>query len=142
MLFRSIKNSKKEIYLNTDFDLQEIREDLKNAIDRGVRVIAFCFNKLDNMGLRIEIYHKSKEKESFKNPSRIMLVADLNKSLVVTKVGDKISGFYTDNQVFINIISEHIHSDIYMAKLAQIYEETFNEKIKIDTLHEKRNFIV
>lgn len=137
-----IKNSKKEIYLNTDFDLQEIREDLKNAIDRGVRVIAFCFNKLDNMGLRIEIYHKSKEKESFKNPSRIMLVADLNKSLVVTKVGDKISGFYTDNQVFINIISEHIHSDIYMAKLAQIYEETFNEKIKIDTLQEKRNFIV
>ena len=137
-----IKNSKKEIYLNTDFDLQEIREDLKNAIDRGVRVIAFCFNKLDNMGLRIEIYHKSKEKESFKNPSRIMLVADLNKSLVVTKVGDKISGFYTDNQVFINIISEHIHSDIYMAKLAQVYEETFNEKIKIDTLQEKRNFIV
>lgn len=137
-----IKNSKKEIYLNTDFDLQEIREDLKNAIDRGVRVIAFCFNKLDNMGLRIEIYHKSKEKESFKNPSRIMLVADLNKSLVVTKVRDKISGFYTDNQVFINIISEHIHSDIYMAKLAQIYEETFNEKIKIDTLQEKRNFIV
>ena len=60
----------------------------------------------------------------------------------MTKVGDKISGFYTDNQVFINIISEHIHSDIYMAKLAQIYEETFNEKIKIDTLHEKRNFIV
>ena len=44
-----------------------------------------------------------------------MLVADLNKSLVVTKLEIKISGFYTDNQVFINIISEHIHSDIYMA---------------------------
>lgn len=136
-----IKNSKKEIYLNTDFDLWEFREDLRQAIDRGVRVIAFCFNKLDNMGLRIEIYHKSKEEEKFQNPSRIMLVADLDKSLVVTKVGEKISGVYTDNQVFINIISEHIHSDIYMAKLSKIYEETFNDKIRIDTLHEKRNYI-
>ena len=93
------------------------------------------------MGLRIEIYHKSKEREKYQNSSRIMLVSDLEKSLVVTKIDDVVSGMYTDNQVFINIISEHIHSDIYMAKLAKIYEETFDEKIKIDTLHEKKNLI-
>lgn len=136
-----IDSAKKEIYINTDFNLFELRENLKNAIERGVRIIAFCFNKLDNMGLRIEIYHKSEEKEDYKNSSRIMMVSDLTKSLVVTKIDDSISGIYTDNQVFINIISEHIHSDIYMAKLAKIYEEMFNEKIKIDTLHEKRNLI-
>ncbi|STO31701.1 Sugar-specific transcriptional regulator TrmB [Fusobacterium necrogenes] len=140
-LINVIDSAKKEIYINTDFNLIELRENLKKAIDRGVRVIAFCFNKLDNMGLRMEIYHKSNKVENFKKPSRIMLVVDLNKSFVVTKVGDKTSGIYTDNQVFINIISEHIHSDIYMAKLAKIYEEIFNENIKIDTLHEKRNFI-
>lgn len=140
-LINIISNAKKEIYLNTDFNLKEIREELKAAIDRGVRIIVFCFNKLDSMGLRMEIYHKSNELENFKNSSRIMLVADLNKSLIVTKVCDKISGIYTNNQVFINIVSEHIHSDIYMAKLAKIYEDTFNERIKIDTLHEKRNFI-
>lgn len=141
VLIEIIDNSKKEIYINTDFDLSEIRENLKKAIDRGVRVIAFCFNELDNMGLRIEIYHKSKEREKYQNSSRIMLVSDLEKSLVVTKIDDVVSGMYTDNQVFINIISEHIHSDIYMAKLAKIYEETFDEKIKIDTLHEKKNLI-
>lgn len=140
-LISVIDSAKKEIYINTDFNLLELRDNLKKAIDRGVRVIAFCFNKLDNMGLRMEIYHKSNKAENFKNSSRIMLVVDLNKSLVVTKIGEKTSGIYTDNQVFINIISEHIHSDIYMAKLAKIYEETFNENIKIDTLHEKRNFI-
>lgn len=140
-LIELINKSKKEIYINTDFDLFELRESLKKAIDRGVRIIAFCFNELDNMGLRMEIYHKSKEKENYRNPSRVMVVSDLEKSLVVTKINDVISGMYTDNQVFINIISEHIHSDIYMAKLAKIYEETFNEKIKIDTLHEKRNLI-
>lgn len=140
-LISAIDSAKKEIYINTDFNLLDLKDNLKRAIDRGVRVIAFCFNKLDNMGLRMEIYHKSNKVESFKNSSRIMLVVDLNKSLVVTKIGEKTSGIYTDNQVFINIIAEHIHSDIYMAKLAKIYEETFNENIKIDTLHEKRNFI-
>lgn len=136
-----IDSSKQEIYINTDFNLIEFRENIKKAIERGVRVIAFCFNRLDNMGLRMEIYHKGKEKEDFKNSSRIMLVSDLKKSIVVTKIDETVSGIFTDNQVFINIISEHIHSDIYMAKLAKIYEETFNDKIKIDTLHEKRNLI-
>ena len=70
-----------------------------------------------------------------------MLVSDLNKGLIVTKIGDKVSGILTDNQIFINIISEHIHSDIYMEKLAKIYEDTFEEKIRINTLHEKRNLI-
>lgn len=70
-----------------------------------------------------------------------MLVSDLNKGLIVTKIGDKVSGILTDNQIFINIISEHIHSDIYMAKLAKIYEDTFEEKIRINTFHEKRNLI-
>ncbi len=140
-LIEIIDKSKKEIYLNTDFNLIELKEPLKKAIDRGVRVIAFCFNKLDNMGLRMEIYHKSKESEGYKNSSRIMLVSDLERSLVVTKIDGIVSGMYTDNKVFINIISEHIHSDIYMAKLAKIYEETFNEKIRINTLHEAKNYI-
>ena len=140
-LLNIISNAKKELYINTDFNLEVIREELKIAIDRGVRIIVFCFNKLDNMGLRMEIYHKSNKIESFKNSSRIMLVSDLNKGLIVTKIGDKVSGILTDNQIFINIISEHIHSDIYMAKLAKIYEDTFEEKIRINTLHEKRNLI-
>lgn len=136
-----IENSKREIYINTNFDLSEVREELKSAIERGVRIIVFCFNKLDNMGLKIEIYNKSDKKETFEKSNRIMLVSDLNKGLIVTKIGEKISGVYTDNKIFINIIAEHIHSDIYMAKLAKIYEDTFEDKIRINTLHERKNLI-
>ncbi|WP_291259117.1 TrmB family transcriptional regulator [Fusobacterium sp.] len=136
-----IDKSEREIYINTDFNLQELRETLEKALKRGVRIILFSFNKLDNLGLNIEVYHKSQKKESYKNSSRLMLVADLKKSLIITKIGEKFSGICTDNQIFIKIISEHIHSDIYMAKLSKIYEEIFDDKIKIDTLHERRNLI-
>lgn len=136
-----INNARKEIYLNTDFNLLNFKNELKAAIERGVRIIAFCFNKLDSMGLKIEIYHKSNLKEDYKHPSRIMAVIDLEKSFVVTKVNDSIDGIYTDNKVFTKIIAEHIHSDIYMAKLAKVYEETFNESIKVDTMHERNDLI-
>lgn len=141
ILIGIIEEAEKEIYINTDFNLIGIKEPLKRAIDRGIRVIAFCFNELDNMGLNMEIYHKSNMKEKYENSSRIMVVVDLNKSLVVTRIGEIVEGIFTDNQVFVNIIAEHIHSDIYMAKIAGIYEKTFDEQVKIDTLHEKRNRI-
>lgn len=136
-----IEKSESEIYINTDFNLQSLRENLERAIERGVRIILFSFNEIDNLGLDIEVYHKGQEKESYKNSSRLMLVADLKRSLIVTRIGEKFSGICTDNEIFIKIISEHIHSDIYMAKLSKIYEEIFDDKIKIDTLHERRNLI-
>lgn len=141
ILTKIIDNATDEIYINSDFKLLEYRDSLRKAIERGVRVIIFSFNKVDDMGLDIEVYHKSNVVENYSNPTRIMIVADLRYSFVVTKRDDSIDGIYTNDEIFIKIISEHIHGDIYMAKLASIYEESFDEKIKIDTLHEHKNLI-
>ena len=136
-----IKDAEKEIYLNTDFNLEIMESDLKEAAKRGVRIIIFSFNKLEDIGEEIEYYHKTELKETHKNPKRIMMVTDLCNSFVVTNTGDKMIGTLTDNEVYVQIISEHIHSDIYMARLAKIYEESFEKKISINSLHEKKNFI-
>lgn len=118
-----------------------MKSDLKEAAERGVRIIIFSFNKLEDIGKEIEYYHKTEVKETHKNPKRIMMVVDLSNSFVVTNTGDKIMGTLTDNEVYVQIISEHIHSDIYMARLAEIYEKSFEKKISINSLHEKKNFI-
>lgn len=137
-----IREAEKEIYLNTDFDLEIIKDELREAVERKVRIIIFSFNILKDIGIEgIEYYHKTEVYEDHNNPKRIMVVADLKKSFVVTKVNDKIIGTLTDNEVFVQIIAEHIHSDIYMARLAKIYEKSFEESISINSLHEKKNFI-
>lgn len=137
-----IRDAQKEIYLNTDFPLEIIKDELKGAAERGVRIIIFSFNLLKDIGVKeIEYYHKTEVYEKHDNPKRIMIVADLIKSFVVTSVTDKIIGTLTDNEIFVQIIAEHIHSDIYMARLAKIYEKAFEESISINSLHEKKNFI-
>lgn len=136
-----IKTSEKEIYLNSDFNLLPYKNELKKATKRGVRIIAFSFYKIDNLDLDMEIYYKSDLNNKKITESRLMIVSDLKKSFVVTKLENTIDGIYSENYNFTKIVSEHIHSDIYMAKLSNIFEEKFNEDLKIDTLHEKNNLI-
>lgn len=140
-LLEIIGKSQKEIYMNSDFRLDDYKNELKKAIERGVRIILFSFNKVDDMGLDIEVYHKSSAVENYQNPTRLMIVSDLKDSMIVTRKNENIAGIYTDDEIFIKIISEHIHGDIYMAKIASIFEESFADRIKIDTLHEHKNLI-
>lgn len=141
IIIEMIGNSEKEIYLNSDFNLTPYKKELKKAIKKGVRVIAFSFYKIDNLDLDMEIYYKSDLNNRKITESRLMMVSDLKKSFVVTKRENRIDGIYSENYNFTKIVSEHIHSDIYMAKLSKIFEEKFNEDLKIDTLHEKNNLI-
>lgn len=137
-----IKNAEEEIYMNIDFPLDIIEKELKEASSNGVRVIIFSFNKLKEIQAKgIEYYHKTNVCEDHRHSKRIMVVADLKKSFVVTNSGEKITGTLTDNPEYIQIISEHIHSDIYMARLAKLYEKSFEKNISINSLHEKKNFI-
>lgn len=137
-----IKNAEKEIYMNIDFPLEIIEKELKEAASKGVRVIIFSFNKLREIDAKgIEYYHKTDACEDYKHSKRIMVVVDLKKSFVVTNSSEKITGTLTDNPEYIQIISEHIHSDIYMARLAKLYEKSFEKSISINSLHEKKNFI-
>lgn len=51
-----IKKSTKEIYMNTDFDVDLFKDDIDAAIKRGVRVVMFSFSALDFDGIPIEFY--------------------------------------------------------------------------------------
>ena len=46
-----------EIYLNTDFHLELLEQELNEAIKRGVRVIVFSFNKLAVPHPKIELVY-------------------------------------------------------------------------------------
>lgn len=45
----------------------------------------------------------------------------------------------TGNKLFVKIMSEHIHNDIYLLKLRELYGRGMYDKIHIDTAYERRN---
>lgn len=133
-------NSKKEVYINTNYDLNMFRDEIKDLNKRGVRIILFSFEVYPLDGLNIETYYKDSKKHcSYK---RMMLVSDYNKTLIGSgKNEEYFVGTFTENELLVSIISEHIHNDIYMYR----WEEKngvnlVNRDLMIESLMEESHF--
>lgn len=130
-----LRAAKKEVYINTDFDLKIFSEELVELRQKGVRVIVFSFSKFNGQELPIEIYCHSDGKSQGVH-SRFMLVVDFKTTLIA----DQNKGTFTENDLMASIVSEHIHHDIYLLKLKEKYnKDLIDEDIKINTMMESGN---
>lgn len=137
-----IKKSTKEIYMNTDFDVELFIEDIHEAVKRGVRVVIFSFSALDFRGIPLEFYsHGISICECGAN-TRLMLVVDYEEVLIASKGMDEdYIGTVSFSKLLVQITSEHIHHDIYLMKLKEKYgKDLFDEKILLNTLMERENY--
>lgn len=136
-----LKTAEKEVYINTDFNLEIFSKEFWELHNKGVRIIVFTFSKLNTENLPIEIFSNSHNIFSQDKETRMMLVVDFKATLMagIGKNKEEFIGTFTENTLLTSIISEHIHNDIYLLKLKNKYNyELIDEEIKIDTLIEKR----
>lgn len=132
-----INSATQELYINSDFDLSFLKEEFKNAIKRKVRIIIFSFKKHPNLDLPIETLYLD-EGEFIAHNHRLMIVCDLKESLVVDNISDTINATSTNNELFIRILAEHIHHDIYLLKLKEKYGNDVDDSMYINTEYERR----
>ncbi|MDE1254097.1 TrmB family transcriptional regulator [Vibrio aestuarianus] len=128
-----------EIYLNTDFQLDpRFSLELNDAAERGVRIIAFSFNRIAVPHAKIELYARSDIEETEYPSHRFMLVADMKQGLMFSHREEAV-GLYTNNRLLVKMIAEHIHSDIYLTEYEKLAPE---KRIRIGTIHELDNAMV
>lgn len=133
-----LRNSIREVYMNMDVPLEVFDKELSILEEKNVRVIFFSFAKVKSKYKNVEVYsHNFAEVD---DPSRIMIVSDLQTVFIANnnnpKAFDKKSwiGTYSNNLLLIQIVSEHIHHDIY---LYEIYNKT-----NIDFFNKEDNSIL
>ena len=124
-----------EIYLNTDFQLSLFEKELCNAVERGVRIICFSFNRIDIPHEKIELYTRSEAKESQYPSHRFMCVVDMKLSLMFSHREETL-GLYANNRLMVKMIAEHIHSDIYLKEYENIAPD---RRIRVNTIHVQQN---
>lgn len=127
-----------EVYLNTDFHLDFLASEINSAIERGVRIIIFSFNKLDVPNAKIELYSRSEQQEHHYPSHRFMLVVDMKESMMFSH-RDETQGLYSNNRLMVKMMAEHIHSDIYLTKYEKLEAE---KRCRILTVHELENDMV
>lgn len=154
-----ISRAKKEIVMTSSFPLDSFYDVLKDAIDRGVRVILFSFLKMDLMGLDIEFYGGVIDTPLCDcSDHRILVVTDVETAIIGSNdkndyytlqkiVEDEklnfsfedkaYTGIKSTNRLMVNIVLEHIHHDIYLQKLKTKYnKEIITPDIQIGSIME------
>lgn len=136
-----INHAEKEVFINTDVELNVFENEFRSAIGRNVRIIVFSFVKSHSAIPEVEIYSHERERKSENTNSRIMIVAD--EKLVMIADADNArgnwSGTVSNNKLMKDVVREHIHNDIYMLKLRNIYGREIYEKIHINTNQETKS---
>lgn len=137
--------AEKEVYINTCLDLQIFKSEFDILSARGVRIIVFTYKKMSIANLPVELYYHSigtcNESEHKEDEIRLMMVVDLKYTLICSSnnENEEMAGTFTENEFLANIVSEHIHHDIYLLKLKKREEkELIDSEILIGSLLEKR----
>lgn len=131
-----IECANREIIIDSAMDLKPFVENLKSAKERGVRIILFSWVNLELYNLDIEFYcndisHEKGVELRFlmvcDNISCIICSNDRNEFIPYSKYFTEVKelpaedsdfiGLKSDNRLFVSLIQEHIHFDIYLNKL-------------------------
>lgn len=135
-----LKSARKEVYINADFNLSCFSEEFKILKENKVRIVVFSFYKLD-LDCNVEFYSHNRNLSNFHSASRLMMVVDNDISLIAdggTGVQEW-NGTISNNLLFIKILSEHIHNDIYLLKLRDRYgREIYDDSLHLNTDFERR----
>lgn len=137
-----LRNAKEEVLINTDIDLKVLEEELTNTINRGVRIIIFSFVELPIQCEGLEIYSHMRKRTEDNTNRRFMIVADDTIAMMADAGNGRSnwSGTVTNNQLMKSVVKEHIHNDIYMLKIRNLYGREIYQKIHINTKQEEKVF--
>jgi len=105
-----------EVYMNTDLDISIFDDAFSFLEKKGVDVFIFSFQKHEYKRTNVFIYTYG---FSPIRKTRLMLSVDLKSVLVsnYNKDRDEWTATLTKNDLMVQIITEHIHHDIYLQKL-------------------------
>ena len=135
-----LKNARSEVYINADFDLTCLNEELTILKENKVRVIVFSFYEIA-LGCDVEFYSHYRKLDKEHKPSRFMLVVD-NEISLMADMATELQGWngtLSNNALAVKILSEHIHNDIYLLKLRDRYgKEIYDRNLYLNTDFEKR----
>lgn len=139
---KMIREAREEVFINTDIELNVLREAFLEATKKGVRIIVFSFVETSVNCDGVEIYSHKRERTEDNTNSRFMIVADDAMVMIAdTDNGrNNWSGTVTNNKLMKSIVREHIHNDIYMLKLRDLYGREIYEQVHIQTKQEKKKF--
>lgn len=136
-----MQQAKNDIYVNADFDLDIFADEFEELSKRGINVIVFSFYDIDKGHELVKLYTHGRKMTKEHLSTRFMLVEYNTASLVAGRNSgfDEWTGMFSTIPINVRTIEEHIHNDIYMLKLRDLYGKSMYDKVYINSQFENSN---
>lgn len=137
-IYEIINLAQREIYISTDFDLEEYQELFLKTISKGIRIILVTNNRKNGINLKSDLYYENCFTNCILN-TKFLIVVDMKYCSVITCSKYQINGIYTNDNIFTEIILENIYRKI--EKIENKKEELLKRDIKVSSLCEVSNIM-
>lgn len=135
-----IIKAENEIFINTDLELSTFKAEIEKASENSTKITIFSFYEPDTE-LPCNIFTHNRQNKH--TASRLMISYDETETLIanIDTSGEWLASV-TNNPLLAEIITEHIHNDIYLLKLRNEYGNDIYNNLRIDSHFESHNKIV
>ncbi len=136
-----LKRAKESVFINADFPIKELVEELEFLVDNNISVFVFSFYDLGKVPEGVRVFTHNHKMRINHVCTRLMIAIDEEESLISnynTETGEW-QGTRTNNPLLASVVCEHIHNDIYLMKFRQKYgREVYEEIMVSDDFERKR----
>lgn len=111
-----LRKAKKKVYINSDFPISELYEELQFLVDNSVDVHLFGFYELGRVPIGVNVFSHQHKMKIDHVCTRLMIAVDEQEIFMAESYGNKVEwrGTRTNNELMVKIVCEHIHNDILL----------------------------
>ena len=111
-----LRKAKDKVYINSDFPISELYDDLQFLVDNNTEVYLFGFYELGKVPLGVNVFSHEHKMKIDHVCTRLLIAVDEQEVFLAESYGSKSEwrGTRTNNELIVKIVCEHIHNDIYL----------------------------
>ena len=130
-----LANTKQELYIQSNADLNQFAPELEQLSQAGVKIIIYSFGCKYDYNFACEEYYDSAKACS--SAYRLIVVADYKESIMsYGRPDNEYRAIYTRQELQVSLLSENIHNAIYWLKLYR-EQPDFTYPCRLETLAEQ-----
>lgn len=126
-----LRKAKHRVYINSDFPITELYEELQFLVDNNVDVYIFAFYELGRVPLGINVYSHEHKMKIDHVCTRLLIAVDEQEVYMAESYGEAVEwrGTRTNNELMVKIVCEHIHNDIYLLLLRERFGRDLYDEV-------------
>lgn len=128
-----LRKAKQRVYINSDFPITELYEELQFLVDNNVEVFLFAFYEMGRVPVGVNVFSHQHKMSIDHVCTRLLISVDEQEVYMAESYGNNVEwrGTRTNNELVVKVVGEHIHNDIYLLLLRERFGRDLYDEVEM-----------